>query len=379
MAYTSSLHLPKHLLLPRSSGRSSFVPVAAKIDGAPRVNGEVRINGHGSKGLGKQRENRIHLSVSTRAQDGTGLRVAYQGSPGAYSEFAATTALPGCATLPRRTLADALAAVERGAADRAVVPVESTMEGTALRNYDLLLRHALVVAQEVSLFVHYSLLAIPGVRAAQVRRVISHPMALAHCGRALARLGVARQPVDDTAGALQMLRAHRMLDTAAIASPRAAGLYGLDVLEHGLQDESWNVTRFLLLSRPPATGPPAPVVVDAAAEAKTSMVIAHRGGSMTVVLKVLSAFSSRNVNLSKLEVINNEADDGTTGTPVVILDTGARGAPTLRAFPHVLYVDCEGAAHDPRVREAVREIEKCAVFVRVLGCYAADSTVYDLQ
>ncbi|XP_062205833.1 arogenate dehydratase 1-like [Phragmites australis] len=417
MAYTSSLHLPKHLLLPKShrnrhrpSSSPSFVPAAVKINGVnghaaeKPPNGKVQINGdgkggHGSvNGKGKAvngqakkgvngkaqringRADRIHLSVSTGGgdglQDGFGLRVAFQGAPGAYSEFAAKTALPGCDTVPCRAFADALAAVERGGADRAILPVESTMEGTTLRNYDLLLRHDLVVVQEINLFVHYCLLAMPGVRAAEVRRVISHPMALAHCGRALALLGVDREPVEDTAGAVEMLRSNKLLDTAAIASPRAADLYGLDVLAHGLQDESWNVTRFLLLSRPPS-----PVILSVDAAAKTSMVVAHRGGSMTVVLKVLSAFSSRNINLTKLEVINNDAvsDSGGARPPVMILDTSARGAPTLRAFPHVLYVDCEGTAHDPRVREVIQEIERFAVFVRVLGCYAADTTVYDLQ
>uniref|UniRef100_A0A0D3HFT8 Prephenate dehydratase domain-containing protein n=1 Tax=Oryza barthii TaxID=65489 RepID=A0A0D3HFT8_9ORYZ len=349
MAYTSSsLHLHKHLLLPKTNPSSSysrppppsFVAAAAKINGVnghsskKSPNGKAQINGDGKKGVngsGRKKaaaqhingNDRIHLSVSTGGaggQDGFGLRVAFQGAPGAS--------------------------------------VESTMEGTALRNYDLLLRHDLVMVQEINLFVHYCLLAMPGVRAAEVRRVISHPMALAHCGRALARLGVDREPVEDTAGAVEMLRSNRMLDTAAIASPRAADLYGLDVLAHGLQDESWNVTRFLLLSKPPS-----PVTLPMDADAKTSMVVAHRGGSMMVVLKVLSAFSSRNINL----------------TPVMILDTSARGAPTLRAFPHVLYVDCEGASHDPRVLDAIKEIERFAVFVRVLGSYAADSNVYDLQ
>ncbi|BAF27017.1 arogenate dehydratase/prephenate dehydratase 6, chloroplastic [Oryza sativa Japonica Group] len=408
MAYTSSsLHLHKHLLLPKTNPSSSysrppppsFVAAAAKINGVnghsskKSPNGKAQINGDGKKGVngsGRKKaaaqhingNDRIHLSVSTGGaggQDGFGLRVAFQGAPGAYSEFAAKTALPGCDTVPCRAFADALAAVDGGAVDRAILPVESTMEGTALRNYDLLLRHDLVVVQEINLFVHYCLLAMPGVRAAEVRRVISHPMALAHCGRALARLGVDREPVEDTAGAVEMLRSNRMLDTAAIASPRAADLYGLDVLAHGLQDESWNVTRFLLLSKPPS-----PVTLPMDADAKTSMVVAHRGGSMMVVLKVLSAFSSRNINLTKLEVINNNDGGGggggaAAGHPVMILDTSARGAPTLRAFPHVLYVDCEGASHDPRVLDAIKEIERFAVFVRVLGCYAADSNVYDLQ
>ncbi|TVU31950.1 hypothetical protein EJB05_23662, partial [Eragrostis curvula] len=418
MACPSSLQLPKHLLLSRtrrhtpssstssSSRPPSFVPAAAKTNGAPRVNGhaknappngKVRINGGGGgvngkaapavNGQGKKGVNgkspphvnghgadRIHLSVSAGggigAQDGSGLRVAYQGAPGAYSEFAAKTALPGCEPVPCRAFADALAAVERGAADRAILPVESTMEGTALRNYDLLLRHGLVVAQEVNLFVHYCLLAMPGVRAAQVRRVISHPMALAHCGRALAALGVDREPVEDTAGAVEMLRSNGC-STPPPSRPRAP----LTCTASTCSRTASRTSR--------GTPPPSPVAaLPADADVKTSMVVAHRGGSMMVVLKVLSAFSSRNINLTKLEVINNEGggDDGTGARPpVMILDTSARGAPTLRAFPHVLYVDCEGAAHDPRVREAIQEIEKFAVFVRILGCYAADSTVYDLQ
>ncbi|KAJ3690368.1 hypothetical protein LUZ61_019532 [Rhynchospora tenuis] len=327
-----------------------------KINGSKPINGSGLINGSSS----------THLNGFDGINGDVGLRVAFQGSFGAYSEFAAKTAYPDCITLPRRSFADALAAVECGHADRAVLPVESTMEGTELRNYDLLLRHDLSIVQEINLFVHYCLLAMPGVRQTQLRRVISHPMALAHCGRALAQLGLDREPVEDTAGAVEMLRANRLLDTAAIASPRAASLYGLDVLAQGLQDESWNVTRFLLLSKSPAK--------KVFKNAKTSMVIAHRGGSMMVVLKVLSAFSSRNINLKKLEVINSS---GAGKAPVMILDVRGRGS--LRAFPQVLYVDCEGSIEDPVVKEAIEEIERFSVFVRLLGCYTADTNVYDLQ
>jgi arogenate/prephenate dehydratase len=328
----------------------------SKINGSKPINGSGLVNGSASP----------HLNGFAGINGDVGLKVAFQGSFGAYSEFAAKTAYPDCITLPRRSFAEAIAAVERGQADRVVLPVESTMEGTELRNYDLLLRHDLRIVQEINLFVHYCLLAMPGVRQTQLRRVISHPMALAHCGRALAQLGLDREPVEDTAGAVEMLRANHLLDTAAIASPRTASIYGLDVLAHGLQDESWNVTRFLLLAKSPTTR--------VFKNAKTSMVIAHRGGSMMVVLKVLSAFSSRKINLTKLEVINS-SNEGQA--PVMILDVRGRGS--LRAFPHVLYVDCEGSIEDPVIKEAIEEIERFSVFVRVLGCYTADTNVYDLQ
>ncbi|XP_009389533.2 arogenate dehydratase 1-like [Musa acuminata AAA Group] len=352
--FPAAVYLNRRLRNPPRTVAMATVPTN---DGAPRINGHPHINGH------------AHSYAPALAP-----RVAFQGAPGAYSEFAAKTAVPGCATVPCRTFADAIAAVQAGQADRAILPVESTMEGTALRNYDLLLRHDLVISQEVNLFVHYCLLAMPGVRPAELRRVISHPMALAHCGRALAQLGLhRREPVEDTAGAVEMLRSHRLLDTAAIASPRAALLYGLDVLADGLQDESWNVTRFLLLSPKSSTSSATPPLPPP--NPKTSMVIAHRGGSMVVLLKVLSAFSRRNINLTKLEIINSSASENKA--PVMILDI--RGKGSLRAFPHVLYVDFEGSKEDPRAKEAIDEISQFSVFVRILGCYAANPNVYDLQ
>ncbi|KAJ0968320.1 hypothetical protein J5N97_025237 [Dioscorea zingiberensis] len=267
------------------------------------------------------------------------LRVAFQGAPAAYSEFAAKTAIPNCSTLPCRSFSDAISSLHRLLADRAILPVESTLEGTALRNYDLLLRHDLHIVQEINLFVHYCLLAIP-----------------------------------DTTGAVEILRNNHLLDTAAIASPRAALLYGLNVLAHGLQDTSWNVTRFLILSKHPSSSTPT-TTTSINHRLKTSMVIAHRGAAMMVILKILSAFSSRNLNLTKLEVINPAINDGKG--PVMILDV--RGKGSLRAFPHVLYVDFEGSLEDSRVNDAIDDISKVSVFVRILGTYSADPNVYDLH
>ncbi|XP_058084513.1 arogenate dehydratase 3-like [Magnolia sinica] len=295
------------------------------------------------------------------------LRIAYQGAPGAYSEFAAKTAFPDCTTVSCRGYADAIMAVESGQADRAVLPVENTMGGNTVRNYDLLLRHDLRIVQEINLFVHYCLLVMPGVRKGELKRVISHPMALAHCGRHLAQLGLDREPVEDTAGAVELLSSRRMLDTAAIASSRAALLYGLDVLAQGLQDESWNVTRFLILSKEPKLPRTSPLGL------KTSMVVAHHGATLTILLKVLSAFSSRNINLTKLEM-NPSVDDD---TPIMILDVHGRGS--LKEFPNVFYVDFEGSMDDRKVQDAIAEVSDLPVFVRILGSYIADSNIYDLH
>ncbi|PKA47120.1 Arogenate dehydratase 3, chloroplastic [Apostasia shenzhenica] len=367
MAAVSHLKVPN--TLPSSNRRTLGLPPSLRQ--RPSV---VSTAGHATPNR-RTDVNGVPASSSSREDlrigDGPPIRVAFQGSHGAYSEFAAKTAIPDCTTVPCRSFSDAIAAVGRGGADRAVLPVESTMEGTALRNYDLILCHDLQICQEISLFVHYCLLAMPGVRTAELRRVISHPMALAHCGRALAQLGLRREPVEDTAGAVQMLLSRRLVDTAAIASPRAAAIYGLDVLADGLQDASWNVTRFLLLSKPNPAGE-SPAVPSA--KLKTSMVVAHRGGSMMILLKVLSAFSSRNLNLTKLEV-NNPSLEGEG--PVLVLDL--RGMGFLRSFPHVIYVDFEGSTQDPKVQEAMEEIARFSVFVRILGCYAADPDVYDLH
>ncbi|MQL83599.1 hypothetical protein Taro_016100 [Colocasia esculenta] len=296
------------------------------------------------------------------------LRVAYQGVSGAYSELAARTALPGCATLPCPVLYDAVLAVKAGHADRAVLPVEGTTDACAVRNYDILLQNDLHIVQEVSLFVDYYLLAMPGVGKKGLRKVISHPMALEHCGRSLRRLGLDQEPVDDTAGAVKMLLARGMVDTAAIASPRAAALYGLDVLVRGLQDEAWNVTRFLVLSRSPGQH-------KSGTAAKTSIVVAGRGGALAALLKVLSACSRRGISLRKLEVHNPGAHGD--GMAVLVLDADGRG--TLRAFPHVLYVDLEGSVEDERVKDAMADISSFSELVRVLGCYTADPKIYDLR
>jgi len=196
-------------------------------DGIATVNGRRSLDLVQIENLPKP----LTTDLSPAPMHGAQLRVAYQGVPGAYSEAAAGKAYPGCEAIPCDQFEVAFQAVELWIADRAVLPVENSLGGSIHRNYDLLLRHRLHIVGEVQLPVHHCLLALPGVRKEYLTRVISHPQALAQCEHTLTKLGlnVTREAFDDTAGAAEYVATNRLRDTAAIASARAAELYGLQV------------------------------------------------------------------------------------------------------------------------------------------------------
>ncbi|MCO5597143.1 hypothetical protein L7F22_051218 [Adiantum nelumboides] len=223
--------------------------------------------------------------LSAAPLHGSSLRVAYQGVPGAYSEAAAGKAYPNCEPVPCDQFEAAFQAVELWLADRAVLPVENSLGGSIHRNYDLLLRHRLHIVGEVQLPVHHCLLAMPGVSKAELRRVISHPQALAQCEHTLTRLGlnVSREAVDDTAGAAQFIAENNIRDTAAIASSRAAEIYGMNILAEGIQDDSGNVTRFVMLAREP-------IIPRVDRPFKTSIVFANEEATGSL-FKILAAFA----------------------------------------------------------------------------------------
>ncbi|KAF5183902.1 Arogenate dehydratase/prephenate dehydratase 2 protein [Thalictrum thalictroides] len=182
---------------------------------------------------------------------GSRLRVAYQGVPGAYSESAAAKAYPNCEAVPCEQFDTAFDAVERWLVDRAVLPIENSLGGSIHRNYDLLLRHSLHIVGEVRLSIRHCLLANHDVRIENLKRVLSHPQALAQCENTLTKLGVVREAVDDTAGAAQYVALHNLQDAGAVASSGAARIYGLNILAEDIQDDADNVTRFLMLAREP--------------------------------------------------------------------------------------------------------------------------------
>ncbi|KAM0858650.1 hypothetical protein ACQ4PT_047707 [Festuca glaucescens] len=291
---------------------------------------------------------------------GSELRVAYQGVPGAYSEKAAGKAYPGCDAVPCDQFDVAFQAVENWIADRAVLPVENSLGGSIHRNYDLLLRHRLHIVGEVQLPVHHCLLALPGVSKENITRVISHPQALAQCEHTLTRMGLnaAREAFDDTAGAAEYVAANGLRDTASIASSRAAELYGMEVLADGIQDDCGNVTRFVMLAREP-------IVPRMDRPFKTSIVFAHDKEGTSMLFKVLSAFAFRDISLTKIE--------SRPYRPIRLVDDASSGT-AAKAFDYMFYVDFQASLADPRVQNALAEVQEFTSFLRVLGSYPMDMT-----
>ncbi|RZC82320.1 hypothetical protein C5167_045105 [Papaver somniferum] len=301
--------------------------------------------------------------LSPAPMHGSQLRVAYQGVPGAYSEAAAGKAYPNCVAIPCDQFEVAFQAVGHWIADRAVLPVENSLGGSIHRNYDLLLRHNLHIVGEVQLPVHHCLLALPGVRKEDLNRVISHPQALSQCESTLTKLGlnVAREAVDDTAGAAEFIATHNLRDTAAIASSRAAELYGLQILADGIQDDSSNVTRFVMLAREP-------IIPRTDRPFKTSIVFAHDEG-MSVLFKVLSAFEFRNISLTKIE------SRPFKNRPIRVVGDASTGG-TAKHFEYMFYIDFEASMADPRAQNALAEVQEFTSFLRVLGSYPMDMTAW---
>lgn len=299
------------------------------------------------------------IDVSSSASDGSKVRVAYQGLPGAYSEDAALKAYPKCETVPCDEFEAAFKAVELWLVDKAVLPIENSIDGSIHRNYDLLLRHRLHIVGEVQLRVNHCLLGLPGVAKEELKSVVSHPQALAQCEMVLNELGVDKIGAHDTAAAAKTLAINCVRHNGAIASSRAAKIYGLDILAEGIQDDDANITRFLVLAREP-------IIPGTDRPYKTSIVFSIEEGP-GVLFKALSVFSMRNINLAKIE------SRPLKQRPLRVVDDSNEGS--AKYFDYLFYIDFEASMAEPRAQSALGQLQEFARFLRVLGCYPMDTHV----
>ncbi len=280
------------------------------------------------------------------ATDRKTMRVAFQGEPGAFSEAAAIQLLgEAITTVPRPTFEAAFRAIDEGAADATLAPVENSLAGSVVRVFDLLLESRLAIVAETILPIEMQLIALPGASLEDIRSAASHPMALAQCERFFAAHPQwKRVPAEDTAGSVREVLARGDKSCAAIAGRRAAAHYHGVILAEGIQDNAENFTRFVLLV--PQRDAASCFSIEAR-KTSLAMRLAHRPGAL---LASLEPFAKHGVNLLKIE-----------SRPI-------HGRP----WEYQFFIDLE-AEDAANLDDALAEVRKATSELRVLGRYAAAS------
>ncbi|OGO24661.1 MAG: hypothetical protein A2144_07585 [Chloroflexi bacterium RBG_16_50_9] len=267
-----------------------------------------------------------------------GVAVAFQGEIGAYTEEAALRFFgPSTRSRPFESLDEVFEAVEVDDVPFAVVPVENSLEGSITRAYDLLLDSPLMICGETELRISHCLIGTAEAGLDTIKKVYSHPQALGQCRSFLKHLNCEPIPAYDTAGSVKMIKEQGSKDSAAIASAKAAAIYGMKILAREIEDNPHNFTRFFVLAKEdaPPTG-----------NDKTSIVFSlnHKPGALYDCLR---EFASRSINLTKLE-----------------------SRPTRhQPWEYYFYMDFAGHRQEKEVGETLEKLEESTIFVKVLGSY----------
>jgi prephenate dehydratase len=271
--------------------------------------------------------------------------IAYAGEPGAFAEDAVIAAFGDVERIPVGGFRAVFEAVDRGDAAAGVVPIENVINGTVRENYDLLLEHELEIRAEVVVPVHLCLAALAGQRLDDIERVYSHIQALGQAEAFLRRRPWQLLTTYNTAGAGKAIADRGERGAAAVLSPRAAGVFGLEVLADEIGDLPGNRTRFAVLARPGAAL--AATTIPPTAPRRTTLVVAVRNEPGTL-LDVLRVIAAHGLNMSKLESRPSRE----------------------RAWEYVFWIDLDAAAEDPATAAALAELAGVTTMCRVLGSYA---------
>jgi prephenate dehydratase len=274
------------------------------------------------------------------------MRIAYLGPAGTFTEDALTAAIPAGGYEPLRTptIHDAILAVEHGEADRALVPIENSLEGSVRNTLDTLAFEAgaVTIVGEHDYRVRVHLIAREDVRVEDVEAVLSHPQPLAQCARFLRERfpAVELRSVSSTAAAVRMV-SESARPWAALGARAAASLYDCELLLEGVEDSGDNVTRFVWIA-PEGTEP------EGDGPWKTSLVFSELGADHPgALVDALREFSERGINLTRIE-----------------------SRPLRQGLGrYMFFCDLEGKVTDSTVAEAVGELRKKAESVRILGSY----------
>ena len=266
----------------------------------------------------------------------------FQGEFGAFSQSAVIKLLGSdVKARPFATFAEVFAALRNSSVQFGVIPIENSLHGSILENYDHLLKCGFPIVGETSMRISHQLIAMPSVSFRSVRRVFSHPVALNQCRNFFAENPQLEPiPFYDTAGSVKMLLKEKPKDGAAIASAEAAEIYSGKILKKSIEDDRRNFTRFFLLTKQKST------LVPVSAHAKVSLTFTT-SNSPGSLFRAMACLALRNLNLIKIE-----------SRPLI-------GKPWEYRF----YVDFLGSLQNPAVKSAISNLIEMTQSCQVLGNY----------
>jgi prephenate dehydratase len=269
------------------------------------------------------------------------LKVVFQGEPGSNSDIAAREVFPDGTPMPLPTFEDCFAAIDSGEADLGMIPIENSLAGRVADIHHLLPRSGLHITGEHFMPIHFHVLAAKGAKLEDIKSICSHSHALGQCRRAIRSHGWTPIVTGDTAGAAREIAEKGDMTVAALAPRLAAELYGLDILMENVEDESYNVTRFIILSREAAIPPPGGPMI-------TSFVFKVRNVP-AALYKALGGFATNGVNMTKLESYQLDG----------------------RFFATQFYAEVDGHPDDRSLTLALEELAFFTSEHRILGVYPA--------
>jgi prephenate dehydratase len=276
--------------------------------------------------------------------------IAYQGEPGANSHIACAERFPDMEPLPCATFEDAFSAIQDGAADLGMIPIENSIAGRVADIHNLLPASGLHIVGETFLPIHFQLLGVKGAGIADLRAVHSHVHALGQCRKIIRKLGLKAVVAGDTAGSAREVAEWGDPTRASLATRLAGEIYGLDTLGVDVEDEAHNTTRFVVLSKTPRWA--------AAGEAPLVTTFVFRVRNVPAALyKALGGFATNGVNMTKLESYMVEGEFAATQ----------------------FLSDVDGHPDDPALRRALDELAFFSKEVRILGVYPAHSFRVETQ
>ena len=263
-------------------------------------------------------------------------RVSFQGERGAYSDAASISFFgDDIEVIPCPTFADVLKNTENGVSDYSVLPVENSLEGSVGESNDLLLSTNLKVVREIYHRIHHCLIWTGSL--ADIDTVYSHPQALGQCRQFIQENSLKTIPSYDTAGSVKIIKDLNKSNVACIASKNAAEIFGVPVIQDGIEDNANNYTRFLIFSKEKN---------DKTENSKTSIIfsVKHEAGAL---YQIINEFYQNKINLTKIESRPNKNTLG----------------------EYNFYVDFEGHQDDSTVKDVLQKLRDNTTFLKILGSY----------